>query len=68
MQVMETSKKELGAGHSSTFTSMNNLAFTWKGQGKAAEATSLVRECVRLVRTLMQFSGSVALVAQLWKL
>jgi len=26
---------------------MNNLAFTWKGQGKAKEALALMEECFR---------------------
>ena len=44
---METSKK-LEADHSNTLTSMNNLAFTWKEQGRNAEAIDLMRKCVRL--------------------
>jgi hypothetical protein len=44
---METSKKKLGADHPSTLTSMANLAFTWKAQGRIAEALVLIRECVR---------------------
>ena len=31
---------------------MNNLAFTWKGQGRVAEAIKLMEECVQL-RTLV---------------
>ena len=34
VQVMETRKRKLGADHPSTLTSMNNLAFTWKEQGR----------------------------------
>jgi hypothetical protein len=44
---METSKKKLGADHPSTLTTMNNLAFTWKGIGKEAEAIMLMEECVQ---------------------
>lgn len=36
VQVMETSKKKLGEDYSSTLTSMNNLAFTWKAQRRDA--------------------------------
>ncbi|KAK4207083.1 hypothetical protein QBC37DRAFT_456588 [Rhypophila decipiens] len=45
VQVMETSKTKLGADHPSTLTSMNNLAFTWKGQGRLKEALDLMKEC-----------------------
>ncbi|CAA9959477.1 hypothetical protein PTMSG1_02895 [Pyrenophora teres f. maculata] len=38
VQVMETRKKKLGADHPDTLTSMANLAFTWKAQGRSAEA------------------------------
>jgi hypothetical protein len=45
---MEARKKKLGGDHPDTLTSMNNLAFTWKSQGRYAEAVGLLRECVRL--------------------
>ena len=35
---METSKTVLGEEHSDTLTSMTNLAFTLKGQGRDDEA------------------------------
>ena len=38
----------LGAEHPSTLTSMNNLAFTWKRQGRGAKALNLMEECVQL--------------------
>jgi hypothetical protein len=38
----------LGAEHPDTLTRMNNLAFTWKEQGRQAEALRLIEECVRL--------------------
>ena len=44
---METSKKKLGADHPSTLTSMVNLAFTWKSQGRNVEAVALMRQCVQ---------------------
>ena len=50
---MEMSKKKLGADHPSTLTSMNNLAFTWKDQGRDTEAVGLMRECVRLGQRIL---------------
>jgi hypothetical protein len=34
VQVLETRKERLGADHPDTLTSMDNLAFTWEGQGR----------------------------------
>ena len=34
VQVMETTKRVLGERHPDTLTSMNNIAFTWKKQGR----------------------------------
>ena len=48
VQVMKTRKTKLGVDHPDTLTSMNNLAFTWKGNGKEIEAVSLVENCVRI--------------------
>ena len=45
---METRKTKLGVDHPDTMTSMNNLAFTWKGSGKEIEAIRLMEECVQL--------------------
>ena len=45
---METNKRVLGTEHPSTLTSMNNLAFTWKRQGRDKEAIALMKECMRL--------------------
>jgi hypothetical protein len=44
---MEIKKWVLGPEHPDTRTSMNNLTFIWKGQGRAEEALSLMEECVR---------------------
>jgi hypothetical protein len=44
---METRKTKLGVDHPDTLTSMNNLAFTWKGNGKKIEAVRLMEDCVR---------------------
>ena len=41
-------KKKLGADHPDTLTSMHNLAFTWKGQGREEEALRLMDECTSL--------------------
>jgi DNA-binding transcriptional regulator YiaG len=48
VQVMETSKKKLGADHPDTLASMNNLAHTQKSIGQEVEAIKLMRECVQL--------------------
>lgn len=45
---METRKTKLGADYPDFLTSMNNLAFTWKGQGRDQEALKLMDECVAL--------------------
>ena len=47
MQVIETSKKKLGADHPDTLNSMSNLAFTLKGTGRETEAIRLMEECVQ---------------------
>ena len=44
--MIETSKRVLGAEHPDTLTSMNNLAHTWKGQGRDADALELMKQCV----------------------
>lgn len=45
---METRKRMLGPEHPDTLTSMNNLAFTWKGHGRDTEALKLIEECVEV--------------------
>ena len=42
------SAKKLGADHPDTLTSINNLAFTWRGHGRDTEALKLMEECVLL--------------------
>jgi hypothetical protein len=42
VQVIETSKTKLGADHPDTLTSMANLAFTWKDQGRHIDALALM--------------------------
>jgi hypothetical protein len=39
---MKTRKRVLGQEHPDTLTSMNNLAWTWKGQNRDAEALDLI--------------------------
>lgn len=48
----EMSIKVLGAEHPHTLTSMDSLAFTWKGLGRDAEAVKPMERCVQL-RTLI---------------
>ncbi|KUJ10971.1 uncharacterized protein LY89DRAFT_253247 [Mollisia scopiformis] len=50
---METRKTKLGVDHPDTLTSMNNLAFTWKGSGKEIEAVRLMEECVQLRKRIL---------------
>ena len=45
---METHKKKLGADHPDTLISMNNLAFTLKGQGLTNKAILLMEDCYKL--------------------
>jgi len=44
---METIKGVWGPEHPNTLTSMNNIAFTRKGQGKAEQAVALVEDYLR---------------------
>lgn len=54
---MEARKKKLGADYPDTLTSMHNLAFAWKEQGRDEEAIRLMHECVlSLTRVLGQAS------------
>jgi len=45
---METFQRVLSVEHPDTLTSMNNLAFTWKGRDRDKEAIALMKECVQL--------------------
>ena len=45
---METRKTKLGADHPDTLTSMNNLTFTCKSQGRHADALALMKDCAQL--------------------
>lgn len=44
---METRKRVLGEEHPSTLISMANLAFTWKDQGRHADALALMKDCAQ---------------------
>jgi hypothetical protein len=44
VQVLEATKRVLGAEHPHTLTSMANLAFTLEGQGRDAEALKLMEK------------------------
>lgn len=46
-QVIETGKTVLGDEHLLTLTSMNNLAFTWKEQGRHTNALALIKDCAQ---------------------
>jgi hypothetical protein len=56
VQVMETSKKKLGADHPNTLTSMANLAFTWEAQNRNVEAIVLMRQCVQQCQRVLKAS------------
>jgi hypothetical protein len=53
---METFKKKLGVDHPDTLTSIANLAFTWKAQGRCAEAVVLIRQCVQQRQRVLKVS------------
>ena len=48
MRVMEMRKKVLGKEHPDTLRSMNNLAFTLRGQSRNSDAISVMRRCCEL--------------------
>jgi Tetratricopeptide repeat len=50
---METRTRALGQEHPDTLISMNNLAFTWKGQGRDEEALMLMKNCFQLQRRIL---------------
>jgi hypothetical protein len=52
VQVIETRKRVLGEKHPDTLTSMNNLAFTFKAQGRD-EAVSLMEKCFQLRKQVL---------------
>lgn len=50
---METSKTKLGPDYPNTLTTINNLAFAWKGSGRSTEAIRLMEECVQVRRRVL---------------
>ncbi len=54
VQVMETRKAKLGVDHPDTVTSMANLAFTWKSQGRHENALALMQDCVEAQRQVLE--------------
>jgi hypothetical protein len=54
VQVMETSKTKLGVDHLDTLTSINNLAFTLKGNGKEIEAIRLIEDYIRFRKRVLR--------------
>jgi hypothetical protein len=46
VQVMKTWMRVLGQEHADMLTSINNLAFTMKEQGRNGEAIKLMAECI----------------------
>ena len=53
---METHTRVLGIEHPYTLISMDNLASTWKGQGRDLEALNLMKECVQLRQRILGFN------------
>ncbi|KAM0085556.1 hypothetical protein ACKRZS_002162 [Fusarium odoratissimum] len=47
-RVMEMRRTVLGEEHPDTLGSMNNLALTWKNQGRTRDALALMHSCVIL--------------------
>ena len=68
---METSTTKLGVDHPDTLTSMNNLAFTWKGNGKEIEAVRLMEDCIRGRKRVLgvnhPYSISSCIALDTWK-
>jgi hypothetical protein len=50
---METRKTKLRVDYLFTLTSMNNLAFTLKGNGKEIEAVRIMEDCVRFRKRVL---------------
>ena len=53
-EAMKARKKVLGADHPSTLSSMANLAFTRKAQGRIAEAVVLIRQYIQLRQRVLR--------------
>lgn len=53
MQVVEIRKRVLGKEHPDTLTSINNLAFTFKVQGRNNKAILLMEKCFQLQKMVL---------------
>jgi hypothetical protein len=69
--MIETSTKTLGADHPSTLTSMNNLAFTWKGACRETEAVRFMEECIQSRKRVLGLNHpdtiSSCIALDIWK-
>jgi hypothetical protein len=64
-------KQKLGEDHPDTLTSMTNLAFLWKEQGRDMEAIQLMEDCAQRLKCILgdshpDFSSSDKILAE-WK-
>ena len=50
---METRKTKLGVDHPDTLTSINNLAFTLKGNGKEIKGVRLMEDYIRFRKRVL---------------
>ena len=50
---METLKRVLVEGHLDTLTSVDNLAYTWKSQGRDSDALDAVRQVAKQRREIL---------------
>jgi hypothetical protein len=70
--VLEIEKRGLGTDHPDTLTSINNLALTWKGQGRDKEALKLIEECItlrsRIIGTNYPYTLSSRIVLLGWQI
>ena len=72
MQVIETRKKVSGAEHPDTLASMNNLALTYRSQGRWKEAEQLFMQVMETTKRVLGAEHSDTLtsmsnLAYTWK-
>ncbi|PVH68298.1 hypothetical protein DL98DRAFT_441482, partial [Cadophora sp. DSE1049] len=48
VQVIETRKTKLGVDYLNILTSINNLAFTWRGNSKEIKTVRLMKNYIRV--------------------
>ncbi len=63
MQVIETRKRVLGAEHPDTLTSINNLVYTFYGQGCTKQATQLIEHIIKSFIVIIRANYPNILVA-----